>query len=172
MKYGSAEVLAKPAYLVAVAAGIALTVAAAAPRAAVPVPGGSGATATLSSSSAGVQHVAVTIRFRAELQCGRLNAPVVTVLLPGAMHVPPAIARAKLLVSGKEPSSVTVAGHTITIKPARPKPGTAICDVIGPGTVSIAFAAGAGLGNPAAAGSYAFSVSAARQTWRGTMTIR
>lgn len=172
MNYDFPEVLAKPAFLVAVAAGIALSVATAAPRAAVPVPGGTGATATLSSSSAGAQHVAVTIRLRAELQCGRLNASVVVVRLPGAMHVPSTIGRAKVLVSGKEPTAVTVSGGTITIKPARPKPGTAICDVIGPGTVPIAFAAGAGLGNPAAAGSYAFSVSAARQTWRGTITIR
>jgi hypothetical protein len=165
-------VLAKPAFLVAVAAGIAVPVAAAVPRAVpVPIAGGSGSTATLSNSSAGAQPVAVTIRFRAELQCGRLNAPVVVVRLPSAMHVPSAIGRARVLVSGKEPSSVTVSGVAITIKPARPKPGTVICDVIGPGTVSVAFAAGAGLGNPATAGSYAFSVSAARQTWRGKMTI-
>ena len=123
MNYDSAEVFAKPAFLVAVAAGIALSVATAAPRAAVPVPGGSGATATLSNSSAGAEHVAVTIRFRAELQCGRLNAPVVVVRLPGAMHVPSAIGRARVLVSGKEPTSVTVSGGMITIRPADLSPG-------------------------------------------------
>jgi hypothetical protein len=143
-------------------------VAAPAALAAAP-PLGDTAVAALSQTAPGAKQVVLTIRFRTELQCGRLSSPSLTVRLPAAMHVPARIRRADVTVSGKPPATVAVSRRT-SVALTFPKPGIT-CYVLGPGTVMVRFAAHAGLGNPARAGTYDFSVGTPRHSWRGVLTI-
>jgi len=130
------------------------------------------ATAVLSDDSTGARPVALTIRLRAELQCGRLQSTAVTVSLPTSMRVPSTVPRTAVAISGKVAASVSTRGTRVLIRPAQ-QSGGVICDVIGPGVVAITFARGAGLGNPPRAGSYAFGVVATPRggEWRGTLAI-
>lgn len=141
----------------------------AAPAALAAPPLGDTATATLSHTAPGAKQVVLTIRFRTMLQCGRLNAPSLSVRLPASMHVPARIRRADVTVSGKPPAAVDVSRGT-TVALTFPKPGIT-CYVLGPGTVVVRLGARAGLANPARAGKYDFSVGTPRHSWRGVLTI-
>jgi hypothetical protein len=138
-----------------------------------PILGGHGATASVSNATPGARPVALTIRLRAELQCGRFNATSIMVSLPTSMRVPSSITRAALTVGGKTPDSVGTSGTRILIHPAAPKPGVT-CDVISPGVVVIKFTRLAELGNPLHPGSYAFGVVAKPRggEWHGVLAIR
>lgn len=152
----------------------ALLAAAASPAAAAapPEPPATSATAVLSTAAAGARHVALTVRLRGELQCGRLNAATVTLRLPAVMHVPRTISTAAVRVGGAAPAHVATSGTTVVISPAPPK--DAICDVIGPGVALVSLSARAGLGNPPTRGAYRFSVvtSPRGELWRGIFAIR
>ena len=150
-------------YVVALALAVAPAALAAAP------PLGDTAAATLSQTAPGAKRVVLTIRFRTELQCGRLNSPSLIVRLPAAMRVPARIRRADVTVSGKPPATVAVSRRT-TVALTFPKPAIT-CYVLGPGTVVVRFAAHAGLANPARTGKYDFSVGTPRHSWRGVLTI-
>lgn len=134
-------------------------------------PAGNVATATLADRAAGARSGAVTIRLHAELQCGRLSARTVAISFPTQMTVPRAIPAAAVRAGGRPVARVQVTGSSVTV--TLPPPKGVICDVIGPGTFAISFAARAGLRNPHAAGSYAFSVAASPRVarWHGTLSI-
>ncbi len=57
-----------------------------------------------------------------------------------------------MIVDGHPAVSVALSGHTVTVGLA-PAPRV-MCDVIGPGRLTLLFSASAGLGNPSRAGSY------------------
>ena len=90
------------------------------------------------------------------MQCGRPGPGPVVVSLPAAERVPRTIARRDVSLGGKPPLHASISGHVIvlTLPPER----GIICDVIGPGKLTVAFAPAAGLGNPPAAGTYAIAV--------------
>lgn len=129
------------------------------------------ATATLSNSSAGARRVALTIVLRADdLRCGRLNARSLSVALPRAMRVPRSISAAAARVDGLPVASVRTEGTTVGLVPAPPKGMT--CDSIGPGIVRIQLTGRAGLGNPARAGTYRFTVAATPAgVWHGSFVV-
>jgi hypothetical protein len=116
--------------------------------------------------------VALTIRLRTELQCGRFTPTSITVSLPPSMRIPTYISKTAVTIAGKASAFVLTDGARILIRNAAPKPGV-ICDVIGPGVVAIRFGLRAGLGNPLRAGFYAFSVATAPRggNWHGMLSI-
>jgi hypothetical protein len=120
------------------------------------------ASVTVSPGRAGARPAVTTLQLSYQMQCGYPGPGPVRVAFPAGEYVPAAIASTAVLVNGKPSSAVGVAGRTVTVDlPARPQ---IMCDVIGPGKLTIAFTLAAGLGNPLRAGTYA--IVATRQTSR------
>jgi hypothetical protein len=126
-------------------------------------------TATLSSAHAGARPVVLTLALRTELQCGRLNGGALVVRLPAQERVPATVAATAVLVGGKPSGAVAVAGHTLTV--SIPRPRGMMCDVIGPGTVTLVLTRSANLGNPKNPGTYPLVVSRGTQQFKTTLTI-
>jgi hypothetical protein len=140
--------------------------AAASPR---DTPGLDTVAATLSNARAGARPVAVTLALRMELQCGRLLGGTLVVRLPAQERVPGRIAPAAVLVSGKPAAAVAVTGHVITV--SIPRPPVMMCDVIGPGTVTLVLTRSANLGNPKTAGRYPLVLARGAQLFKTAFTV-
>jgi hypothetical protein len=128
------------------------------------------ATASLSSARAGARPVALTLELEYDMQCGYPGPGPVVVGLPAAEHVPVALARSQVLVNGHPAASVQVSGHRVDVGLA-PAPQV-MCDVIGPGRLTIVFSSAAGLGNPARAGSYTIDVTRASTALSARLTVQ
>jgi hypothetical protein len=142
--------------LAAVAGGTVPALAASPPKLPVPLPPTGSATAVAAPATAGARPVTLTLKLRYEMQCARPGAGPLVVSLPKAMHVPRTLARSSVVLGGKPPASVSVTGHVVVL--TLPPQHGVTCMVIGPGTLTVVFARAAGLGNPAAAGSYPIAV--------------
>jgi hypothetical protein len=86
------------------------------------------------------------------LQCGRPMGGPVSVTLPRGERMPRAIPSTAVRINGMTPASVTVSGRMVTVSLSVHHGVT--CMSIVDGRMKIALAQGAGLGNPATAGSY------------------
>lgn len=124
--------------------------------------------ASLSSWKPKVRPVAVMLKLHTELICGQPRSPLV-VAFPAAESVPGSFAPGAVLVDAKPAASVAVASHRVTVTAARP--AGALCDVIGPGLLTLQFTKSARLGNPASPGAYTISVQHDRATYRTTIHI-
>jgi hypothetical protein len=131
--------------------------------------GSAGLSVDVSSHHPGARPVALKLKFDSMLQCGIPVGPPLVVTLPTAAHVPRKVPRTAVLVNGQPSASVTVTGHVLAVRVAHPE---VLCDVIGRGTISIAFTHAVGLGNPAASGTYRISVRRGTQVETGTLAIR
>jgi hypothetical protein len=146
--------------------------AAAVPIQPIPVHGGGTppASARLSSTAAGARPVELTVQVRYEMVCGQPGTGTVVVTLPAAARVPAAIDASSLLVNSRPPTSVAVADRSVTVGLPHRKPGV-LCDVVAPGTLTVVFTRRAGLGNPAAAGTYSIAVRRANLSFATTVRI-
>jgi hypothetical protein len=111
----------------------------------------------------------LTLAVRTELQCGRLNGGELVVRLPVQERLPATVAASAVLVGGKPSGAVAVAGHTLTV--SIPRPRGMMCDVIGPGTVTVVLTRAANLGNPKSAGSYPLVVARGADQFKTTLRI-
>jgi hypothetical protein len=139
------------------------------PKLPVQLPLTGSATAVAAPATAGARPVALTLKLRYEMQCGRPGPGPLVVSLPAAERVPHMIVRGSVLVDGKAPRTVSVSGHAITIALV-PAHGIT-CMVIGPGTLTAVFTRAAGLGNPAAAGSYPIAVRIGARAFTPQLTV-
>ncbi len=94
----------------------------------------------------------VTVELGYEMQCGYPGPGPVVLELPASEQVPARIPRASVLVDGKAAPSLSVSGHAVAVGLA-PRPQI-MCDVIGPGRLTIELTRAVGLGNPSRPGSY------------------
>jgi hypothetical protein len=108
---------------------------------------------SISSHQPNARPVAVALTLHYEMQCNWPGPGSLTIRFPAAMAVPARIAPGSVLVDRKVPSAVSVSGgDTVTVSlPPRPQ---IMCDLIGPGTLTVTFSRAARIGNPKAAGSY------------------
>jgi hypothetical protein len=150
------------------AIGPAVAVAAAAVASAAPAQPGP-LSVTASNDRASARPVAVTLRFRSQLECGLAVGPPIVITFPKAETVPRTVSRAAVLVNGDRAGSASVSGRRITVTVSRP---TVICTSIIVGPVRIAFGRALGLGNPARPGRYAFTVTRGSESYRGALRIR
>lgn len=104
------------------------------------------ATVTLSSNRAGADPVALTLELEYEMQCGYPGPGPVLITLPAAERLPGTLARTSVRVDGRPAVAVSVTGHTVSVGLA-PEPRI-MCDVIGPGRLTVLFTSAAHLGNP------------------------
>jgi hypothetical protein len=144
----------------AVAALAAACLASATGAAAAPSPLQGSATIAASSARHGAKPVALTYRLTYEMQCGNPGKGPLTLSFPSQMSLPAVVPAADVLLDGKRAPSVGRSGRSLVV--SLPPPPAVMCDVIGPGTLTVVITKAAGLGNPRAAGRYAFPVRSAK----------
>jgi hypothetical protein len=129
-----------------------LSAVAAVAQAALPPP-----TASVSATShkPGAQ-TALTFVMSYEMQCGSPGAGPVLLTLPHGMTAPSSVDPSSVLVNGAAAASVKQHGSLLTIG-IKQRTGV-MCDVIGPGKLTVAIPRSSGLRNPTANGTYAFHV--------------
>ncbi len=143
-----------------------VTLVAAAPAVAASPFGAKSGTVTLSNTAPSARPVVVTVKLSYEMQCGYPGTGSIVVDLSKQMAVAPAAIRSAgaVLVNGTAAKGVTVTGDTVTVPlPKRPR---IMCDVIGPGSVTITFTKKADVGNPAQVARY--NITAKRSNLSGT----
>ena len=128
-----------------------------------------GLTATAVPARAGAMPAVLTLRGTFELQCGRPRGDSVGVVLPSALRLTRPMAGGSVLVDGRPASSVRVRESVVTLGLTRA--GGAICDVIGPGTITVVFTRAARVGNPSRAGSYGVTMENGGLTARGRLDV-
>jgi hypothetical protein len=130
-----------------------LSAGAAGAHAALPQP-----TASVSASShePGAE-TALTVVMSYEMQCGSPGAGPVLLTLPHGMSVPPSLGPSSVLVNGAPAVSVKVHGSLLTVGIPQ-RTGGIICDVIGPGKLTVVIPKTTGLRNPKTKGTYPFHV--------------
>lgn len=126
------------------------------------------ASVTLSSHRAGTDPVTLTLQLEYEMQCGYPGPGPVVVALPPAERLG-AITRGAVLVDGQPARSVATVGHTVTVglKP----PPQVMCDVIGPGRLTLVFLPAARLGNPTRPGSYALEATHGASSFSASFAV-
>lgn len=125
-------------------------------------------TVMLATHAAGASPVAIGLRATYVMQCS-WPGPQVDVVFPSAERLPPRFAKASVLVDGKPPASVTRTGSTVSLRIARPS--GVMCDVMGPGTVRIAFTRSARICNPLHPGRYVVRVAHGASTAHAAFTV-
>lgn len=94
----------------------------------------------------------LTLALHYEMQCGYPGQGPVVIDFPQKMRMPRTLTASSVLVDGKPAIKVGMIRHQVSIGLAR-RTGV-ICDVLGPGTLTIVFDQAADLGNPSRAGAY------------------
>lgn len=119
---------------------------------------------------AGARPVSVTVTLGYEMQCGYPGAGPVRIALPAGMALPARLSRAEVLVDGREARSAALADGTVTVGLAGPP--RVICDVIGPGRLTVEILPSASLGDPAHAGSYPVAISVGGASFTASLVIQ
>jgi len=91
------------------------------------------------------------------------------VTLPVAWRLPATLAATPVLVNGKAAVSASISGHTVKVGLAPPP--QIMCDVIGPGTLTIQFTRGDNIGNPLKAGTFVVTAQVKNQSFRVSFAI-
>ncbi|HEV8460694.1 MAG TPA: hypothetical protein VGQ38_08295 [Gaiellaceae bacterium] len=125
--------------------------------------GGGSMTVAVSSHAPAAKSVKLTVTLRYEMQCGYPGEIPVRLTLPGRLG------RAVALVNGK-PARATVRAHVLTVD-MPPKPEI-LCDVIGPGRLTITVPPRAGLRNPPSAGTYTVTARKEQRVFTAPFTVR
>jgi hypothetical protein len=126
-------------------------------------------TATASPPVAGARAVRVTLTFHYVMQCDYPGSGPLVVTFPSAMRLPKQFATGAVMVAGK-PVAATLDGHQVTVTIA-PHKGL-LCDIMGPGSVTLSFARTARITNPPQAGSYRFKASHRGHTFTAKLAIK
>ncbi len=119
------------------------------------------AAATSPPLPAGARPVPIALTLHYEMQCGYPGPGPVLVDFPAQVRLPARLARAAVLVDGKPALSVARVGASRVVIGLAPRPRI-MCDVIGPGRLTIAFGLAANLGAPASPGTYRIVVRRAQ----------
>jgi hypothetical protein len=125
---------------------------------------GQSASGTISSTHAGTRTVTLTLKLGYEMQCGYPGPGPVVVTFPASWRVPAKLGPTPALVNGKAAVSASLSGHTISVGLAPPP--QIMCDLIGPGTLTVQFTRGDNIGAPLKAGSSVVTATVKSQTFR------
>jgi hypothetical protein len=124
----------------------------------------------LSSAHAGARPVVVTLQLHYEMQCGWPGPGSLVFRFPAAA-LPARIPAGSVLVNGRHATATTSSATPREVSVALPARPQIMCDLIGPGTVTVVFTRAARVGNPKAAGSYLLRATHAADRFIGTLTI-
>jgi hypothetical protein len=155
------------------AAAILLALLSAAPLAdagsKLPMAFGSSMTVTASPHAAGARGVRLTVTLRYEMQCGYPGAGALVVTFPRAVKLPARFPAASVRLAGR-PVVARVRGRKVTVR-VGPHKGL-MCDLIGPGSLKLAFTQAAKLANPGQAGSYRFTATHHERAFTAMLAIK
>ena len=126
-------------------------------------------TVSASPHAAKAHAVRLTVTLRYEMQCGYPGAGPLVVTFPSALKLPQRFAAGAVELSGKA-TAATVNGRQVTVTIARHK--GLLCDLMGPGSLTLTFTRAAKLGNPTRAGSYSFKASHGKRTFTAKLAIK
>jgi len=113
--------------------------------------------------------IRLTLMLRYVMQCGYPGAGPLVVTFPRALKLPPQFPTGAVQLAGKSVVA-SVKGRHVTVKVA-PHKGL-MCDVMGPGSLTLAFTRAAGLANPAHPGSYRFSATHGKRGFTAKLAIK
>jgi len=126
-------------------------------------------TVTASPHAAGAQGIRLTLTLRYEMQCNYPGAGPLVVTFPAALRLPQQFAAGAVELAGKQVAA-KVDGRHVTVAVA---PHTGIlCDVMGPGSLTLVFTPAARLANPARAGYYRFRATHRKRTFTARLAIK
>lgn len=111
--------------------------------------------------------LSVTLRYR--MQCGYPGAGSLVVTFPSALKLPKQFASGTVKLAGKAtPASVKGRSVAGTV----PLPKGVLCGTLAPGSVTLLFTRAAQLANPVRAGSYRFTATHGKRTFRAKLAIK
>jgi hypothetical protein len=134
-----------------------------------PSPLATGASLVPSSSNAGARPVSLTLKLHYEMQCGNPGRGSLVVVLPAQMRLPTRFQANVAWLDGKRIAMTRGTGASLRV--VLPPPPQVMCDLIGPGTLTLLVTKAADIGNPVAAGAYAVSARAGTHAFNTTLTI-
>jgi hypothetical protein len=113
--------------------------------------------------------VRLTLTLRYEMQCDYPGAGPLVVTFPSALTLPQQFP-AGAVEWGQKPLAAQVDGQRVTVTIPRHK--GVLCDLMGPGSLTLTFTPTAKLANPARAGSYGFTATHARRTFTAKLAVK
>ncbi len=125
-------------------------------------------TVMASPHAAGAHAVRLTVTLRYEMQCDYPGVGPLVVTFPSAFKLPQRFASRAVKLAGK-PIAAKVKGRLVTVT-IPPHKGV-LCNLMGPGSVTVAFTPAAKLANPAQAGSYGFKAGHGARTFTAKLAI-
>jgi hypothetical protein len=126
-------------------------------------------TVTASPRATGAHAVRLTLILRYEMQCSYPGAGPLVVTFPSAVKLPQRFAAGAVNLA-KKPVAAHVSGRRVTVTVPRHK--GVLCDLIGPGSLTLTFTRAAKLANPARAGAYSFRATHAGQAFAAKLRIK
>jgi hypothetical protein len=123
-----------------------------------------------SSAHAGARPVVLTLRLHYEMQCGWPGPGSLAFRFPAGM-LPARLPAGTVLVDGKAAPTSTSSAAPRDVAVGLPPRPQIMCDVIGPGTVTVVFTRAARSGNPKTPGSYLLRGSHAADSFTGRLAI-
>ena len=124
---------------------------------------------TASPHTPGARAVRLTVVLRYQMQCGYPGAGPLVVTFPSALKPPKRLATGAVRLAGK-PVAAAIEGRQVTVTVA-PHKGM-LCDLVGPGSLTLVFTRKARLANPKRAGSYRFTAIHAMRMFNAKLTIK
>jgi hypothetical protein len=124
----------------------------------------------LSSARGGARPIVLTLRVHYEMQCSWPGPGSLQFRFPAGM-LPTRLPAGAVLVNGKAASTATSSASPRDVAVGLPPRPQIMCDVIGPGTVTVVFTRAARIGNPKAPGSYLLRGSHAADRFTGRLAI-
>ena len=126
-------------------------------------------TVVAAPNAARARAVRLTITLRYEMQCSYPGVGPLVVTFPSAVKLPKRFAAGSVRLSGKAiAAKIKRRRVTVTIPP----PQGSLCTTIGPGVAKLTFTHAAKIANPAAAGSYRFTATHAKHTFRAKLVVK
>lgn len=124
---------------------------------------------TATPHMAGAHGIRLALTLHYYMQCGYAGAGPLVVTFPKALKLPKQFATGAVTLAGKTVAA-NVDGHQVTVTVPRHK--GMLCDVMGRGSLTLAFARAAKLANPAHAGSYHFKATHGQRAFRAKLAIK
>ena len=122
-----------------------------------------------SPRAAGAHRVRLAVTLRYRMQCGYAGAGPLVVKFPSALKLPRQFASGTVKLAGKAVAASTKGQNvTVTVPPHK----GVLCSMLGPGSVTLLFTRAAKLTNPAQAGSYWFTATHAKHSFRAKLPVK
>jgi hypothetical protein len=118
---------------------------------------------------AGADGVRLDLTLHYFMQCGYAGAGPLVVTFPKGLKLPKQFPTGAITLAGK-PVTANVAGRRVTVTVA-PHKGM-LCDVMGRGSLTLAFGRAANLTNPVHPGSYRFKATHRQRAFTAKLTIK